>query len=150
MSLFGASAYDVNQERPDAVPFEEQLRGLENVIKAGKVRKNTQNCIVVVRWHGLHRYIAQIERITIVVCLPVYLRYPTSVWVAQLSGGQSCLRGSSNHDPVKLMHIGVCQGFRVYPKAILTNPLNPVQVRHVSTREGSKPYAKPLSPISKT
>lgn len=38
VSLFGATAYDMNQERPDAVPFEEQLRGLENVIKAGKVR----------------------------------------------------------------------------------------------------------------
>ena len=37
MSLFGSSAYDVNQERPDDVPFEEQLRGLEAVIKAGKV-----------------------------------------------------------------------------------------------------------------
>lgn len=38
VSLFGATAYDINLERPDDVPFEEQLRGLENVIKAGKVR----------------------------------------------------------------------------------------------------------------
>ena len=37
MSLFGSSAYDVNLERPDDVPFEEQLRGLEAVVKAGKV-----------------------------------------------------------------------------------------------------------------
>ncbi len=37
VSLFGGSAYDVNLERPDDVPFEEQLRGLEAVVKAGKV-----------------------------------------------------------------------------------------------------------------
>ncbi|KAF8062037.1 tas [Scenedesmus sp. PABB004] len=36
--LFGAGAYDIANERPDDVPFEEQLRGLEDVIKAGKVR----------------------------------------------------------------------------------------------------------------
>ena len=35
--LFGASGYDVANER-EAIPFEEQLRGLEAVIKAGKVR----------------------------------------------------------------------------------------------------------------
>jgi hypothetical protein len=35
--LFGASPYDVAQERPDDVPFDEQLRGLERVVKAGKV-----------------------------------------------------------------------------------------------------------------
>ena len=33
----GAPAYDQAQEREGDVPFEEQLRGLENVIKAGKV-----------------------------------------------------------------------------------------------------------------
>ena len=38
VSLFGSGAYDINQERPDDVPFEEQLRGLENVVKAGKAR----------------------------------------------------------------------------------------------------------------
>ena len=37
MSLFGSRAYDANLERPDDVPFEEQLRGLDAVIKAGKV-----------------------------------------------------------------------------------------------------------------
>lgn len=36
--LFGAPAYDVANERPDDIPFEEQLRGLETVVKAGKVR----------------------------------------------------------------------------------------------------------------
>lgn len=35
--LFGAGAYDVANERED-IPFEEQLRALDNVIKAGKVR----------------------------------------------------------------------------------------------------------------
>jgi hypothetical protein len=35
--LFGAPAYDIANERPDDVPFEEQLRGLEQVVKAGKV-----------------------------------------------------------------------------------------------------------------
>lgn len=34
--LFGASGYDVANEREE-VPFEEQLRGMEAVIKAGKV-----------------------------------------------------------------------------------------------------------------
>ena len=37
VSLFGSRAYDSNLERPDDVPFEEQLRGLDAVIKAGKV-----------------------------------------------------------------------------------------------------------------
>jgi len=36
--LFGAAAYDPANERPDDIPFEQQLRGLEEVIKAGKVR----------------------------------------------------------------------------------------------------------------
>ncbi|GFR52902.1 hypothetical protein Agub_g15546 [Astrephomene gubernaculifera] len=36
--LFGSGPYDVGQERPDAVPFEEQLRALEEVVRAGKVR----------------------------------------------------------------------------------------------------------------
>lgn len=36
--LFGAASYDVSLERPDDVPFDEQLRGLEKVIEAGKVR----------------------------------------------------------------------------------------------------------------
>ncbi|GLI63769.1 hypothetical protein VaNZ11_006844 [Volvox africanus] len=36
--LFGMGPYDPKNERPDTVPFEEQLRGLEEVIKAGKVR----------------------------------------------------------------------------------------------------------------
>lgn len=31
-------AYDLKLERKDDVPFEEQLRGFEEVIKAGKVR----------------------------------------------------------------------------------------------------------------
>jgi len=35
--LFGAGPYDVANER-EAVPIEEQLRGLEKVVKAGKVR----------------------------------------------------------------------------------------------------------------
>ena len=39
VSLFGASYYDESNERDD-VPFEEQLRGLEAVIKAGKVKLN--------------------------------------------------------------------------------------------------------------
>lgn len=38
MPLFGAAAYDPANERPDDVPIEEQLRGLEAVIKAGKVQ----------------------------------------------------------------------------------------------------------------
>ncbi len=37
--LFGMSSYDLKLERPDSVPFEEQLRALEEVIKAGKVRQ---------------------------------------------------------------------------------------------------------------
>lgn len=36
--LFGAGPYNPKQRRSDDVPFEEQLRGLERVIKAGKVR----------------------------------------------------------------------------------------------------------------
>ncbi|KAI3433531.1 hypothetical protein D9Q98_003341 [Chlorella vulgaris] len=36
--LFGAQPYDQAQEREGDVPFEEQLRGLEAVVKAGKVR----------------------------------------------------------------------------------------------------------------
>ncbi len=35
--LFGGAAYDPSLERPDPVPFEEQLRGLEEVVRAGKV-----------------------------------------------------------------------------------------------------------------
>lgn len=35
--LFGAGAYDIKQERTGDVPFEDQLRGLEEVIKSGKV-----------------------------------------------------------------------------------------------------------------
>ena len=34
--LFGASGYDVANER-EAIGFEEQLRGMEAVVKAGKV-----------------------------------------------------------------------------------------------------------------
>jgi hypothetical protein len=37
VSLFGSSAYDIANERQGDMPFEEQLRGLEDVIKAGKV-----------------------------------------------------------------------------------------------------------------
>ena len=36
MPLFGAGAYDVANERED-IPFEEQLRALDKVVKAGKV-----------------------------------------------------------------------------------------------------------------
>lgn len=36
--LFGASSYDVALEREGDIPFEEQLRGLDAVVKAGKVR----------------------------------------------------------------------------------------------------------------
>lgn len=37
--LFGdAPPYDPSKERPDDVPFEEQLRGLQKVVEAGKVR----------------------------------------------------------------------------------------------------------------
>jgi len=35
--LFGAPSYDIKNEREGDVPFEEQLRGIENVIKQGKV-----------------------------------------------------------------------------------------------------------------
>lgn len=35
--LFGAPAYDVANERKDDISFEEQLKGLEKVVKAGKV-----------------------------------------------------------------------------------------------------------------
>jgi hypothetical protein len=37
VSLFGGGSYDAALERADDVPFEEQLRGLEDVIVAGKV-----------------------------------------------------------------------------------------------------------------
>ena len=37
VSLFGGGAYDIQQER-DYVSFEEQLRALEELVKAGKVR----------------------------------------------------------------------------------------------------------------
>ena len=37
LPLFGSGQYDVVKEKDDDVPFEEQLRGLENAIKAGKV-----------------------------------------------------------------------------------------------------------------
>jgi aryl-alcohol dehydrogenase-like predicted oxidoreductase len=36
--LFGGAAYDVNSEREGDISFEEQLKGLETVIKQGKVR----------------------------------------------------------------------------------------------------------------
>ena len=42
LPLFGSGQYDVVKEKDDDVPFEEQLRGLENVIKAGKV-----GCVLV-------------------------------------------------------------------------------------------------------
>jgi len=35
--LFGAPPYDIKNERDDDIPFEEQLRGIENVMKQGKV-----------------------------------------------------------------------------------------------------------------
>lgn len=38
MSLFGAGPYDVSKEREGDIPFEEQLRGLQDVVQAGKVR----------------------------------------------------------------------------------------------------------------
>ncbi|KAL3137396.1 hypothetical protein ABBQ32_006919 [Trebouxia sp. C0010 RCD-2024] len=38
LPLFGSGVYDSKQERENDVPFEEQLKGLERVIKAGKVR----------------------------------------------------------------------------------------------------------------
>lgn len=36
--LFGDNQYDASKIRPDTVPIEEQLRALEEVVKAGKVR----------------------------------------------------------------------------------------------------------------
>jgi hypothetical protein len=36
--LFGGGAYDIANEREGDIPFDEQLRGLEEVVKAGKVR----------------------------------------------------------------------------------------------------------------
>jgi Aldo/keto reductase family len=42
VQLFGEAMYDINQVRSDDVPFEEQLRGLENVVKAGKVPLRAQ------------------------------------------------------------------------------------------------------------
>jgi len=36
--LFGSAGYDIHQVRPDSVPFEEQLKGLQKVVDAGKVR----------------------------------------------------------------------------------------------------------------
>jgi aryl-alcohol dehydrogenase-like predicted oxidoreductase len=36
--IFGAGTYEYSQEREDDIPIEEQLRGLEEVVKAGKVR----------------------------------------------------------------------------------------------------------------
>ena len=36
--IFGAVGYDYSKERGDDISFEEQLRGLEEVVKAGKVR----------------------------------------------------------------------------------------------------------------
>jgi len=36
--LFGAKSYDVTLERPDDIPFQEQLRALQKVVDAGKVR----------------------------------------------------------------------------------------------------------------
>lgn len=38
--LFGAPAYDIANEREGDIPFEEQLRGLDQVVKAGKVSGN--------------------------------------------------------------------------------------------------------------
>jgi hypothetical protein len=35
--LFGGGAYDIANEREGDMPFDEQLRGLEEVVKAGKV-----------------------------------------------------------------------------------------------------------------
>ena len=36
--LFGASPYDISMERDDVVPFEEQLRAMQDLVKAGKIR----------------------------------------------------------------------------------------------------------------
>ncbi len=41
--LFGAAAYDPVNERED-VPFEEQLKALEKVVKAGKVKLCQSHC----------------------------------------------------------------------------------------------------------
>jgi hypothetical protein len=38
VSLFGGGAYDIANEREGDMPFDEQLQGLEEVVKAGKVR----------------------------------------------------------------------------------------------------------------
>ena len=38
LPLFGQGAYDPEKERHDEVPFEEQLQGLDDVIRAGKAR----------------------------------------------------------------------------------------------------------------
>lgn len=35
--LFGAASYDVANEREGDMAFEEQLKGMEQVVKAGKV-----------------------------------------------------------------------------------------------------------------
>lgn len=46
--LFGAAAYDVANERDDDIPFEEQLKALDNVVRAGKVRPQRAGMVPVV------------------------------------------------------------------------------------------------------
>lgn len=57
LPLFGSGVYDPKQEREDDVSFEEQLKGLERVIKAGKVSR-TQKLLPLPLPHPFHPSLA--------------------------------------------------------------------------------------------
>ncbi len=55
LPLFGSGIYDPQKEREGDVSYEEQLRGLENVIKAGKVNITMCECVLtLLLWWSKH------------------------------------------------------------------------------------------------
>jgi hypothetical protein len=63
--LFGGGAYDIANEREGDMPFDEQLRGLEEVVKAGKVRGSDSTAAVILGYDAAN---------TSVVCVTVRRR----------------------------------------------------------------------------
>ena len=65
LPLFGSGVYDGKNEREDDVSFEEQLKGLEKVIKAGKV---SQICFSVCHRAGLNSECGEFSHSVFTVC----------------------------------------------------------------------------------
>lgn len=70
MPLFGAPAYDVANERQGDIPFEEQLRGLEQVVKAGKVRVMALALKMCKRPSTQQEYYSSSRQAGLLACLP--------------------------------------------------------------------------------